>query len=83
MTFSLRSQFSALSSELSYPWVVTKGSEYRRWTYEEDLQTHIYVHVHVCSVNNMRGCCSRDQNLEGVKIKPGNKANNQKYSSLN
>ena len=45
------------------------------------MYRHIYVHV--CSVNNMRGRCSREQNLEDMKIKPEKKANNQKHSSLN
>lgn len=33
----------------------------------------IHIHVHVCVEYNMRGHCSHEHYLEGVKIKPGKK----------
>ena len=47
------------------------------------MYMYVHMYVHVCSMYNIRGHCSHEHNLEGVKIKPGEKANNQKHSRSN
>lgn len=43
---------------------------------------YIHIDVHVCVEYNMRGHCSHEHYLEGVKIKPGKKRKQQKAFKL-